>query len=426
MSLLMIGCSYKEGRLETLEKLAFSPDQTRLALSGLHRRFPSCETAILSTCNRVELYFAANGQFEDQLPTAAEVADFLAAFHNLSAEQLTQRLVTLRGADAVRRLFRVVASLDSMVVGEAQIAAQVKTAYELATESATAGQELHAAFQAAIRAAKRVASETELHRRRVSIPSVAVADFAKAIFERFDNKRVLLIGAGEMGEETLQYLVAEGAREIAIVNRNLPRAEDLARRLGGAAHDWSKLADILAEADVVVSTTGAPEPIVSLADYRAIERRRGQRTLFALDLAIPRDFDPAIAERPGVYLYSLADLEAACRQNLEARRQHLPAAEQIVQEETVRYLAEAAHRESGATIRRLKEQAAALRDEELDRLTGKLGDIDPRQQEEIARSFDRLINKLLHPPLESLRDEARQGGGGGLLAALKKLFQLKE
>jgi glutamyl-tRNA reductase len=261
----------------------------------------------------------------------------------------------------------------------------------------------------------------------VSIPSVAVADFAAGIFERFDDKRVLVIGAGEMGEETLRYLIDEGAHDIVIVNRSLPRAEELAGRTCGRAEPWERLSDLLGEADLVISTTGASEPIVTLADYRAIEQRRQQRPIFILDLAVPRDFDPEIgATGINVYLYSIDDLRAECEKNRAAREREWPQAERIIEDETLRFMADLHHRATGPTIRRLKDRAEQVKEEELARLLNKLGNLDERTRKEIERSFERVVNKLLHPPLESLRDEAQRGAPHGLLDALKRLFQLSD
>jgi len=313
-----------------------------------------------------------------------------------------------------------------LVVGEAQILSQVKTAYDEANDIGSTGPQTHEAFQAALRVAKRVANETRLHQRRTSIPSVAVGDFAAAVFERFDNKCNVLIGAGEMGEETLQYLIDQGARDVRIVNRSFDRAQQLAARLGGIPQMWEDLPNLLIHADLIVSTTGAEESIVSLADFEKAEKERSGRPLFILDLAIPRDFDPAIGECESVYLYGIGDLEKAAEANRAERAEHVPDAERIIAEETQRFLAEAQHRATAPTIRQLKQQAAQLRDEELGRLMNKLGPVENGMRDEISQSFDRLINKLLHPPLESLRDQAQEGSPHRLLKALKELFRLKD
>jgi glutamyl-tRNA reductase len=332
----------------------------------------------------------------------------------------------------VRHLFAVAASLDSMVVGEPQILAQVKQAYQVATEEGTTGPLLHAAFQAALKTAKRVAGETTIQHRRVSIPSVAVADFAQQIFERFDDKRTLVVGAGDMAEETLQYLKDQGARDVTVVNRSPDRAAELAQRWGGRTRPWDELLDAIAESDVVVSTTAADEPIVNREQFLAVEQRRrlGSKLhsgpLFILDLAVPRDFDPAIGDRPEVYLYSVDDLRAACERNRALRDKELPAAMRIIRQETERFAAELHHRATGPIIRQLKAGWEKPKEEELRRLFNKLPDLDERGRAEIREAFDRLLAKLLHPPLESLRDASRHGIPNALADALARLFRLKD
>jgi glutamyl-tRNA reductase len=424
MKLQMIGCSHHNSSIGVRERLTFSPSQAGEALDGLRERFPDAEAVLLSTCNRVEIYTAA----EDPTlsPSHEQVAQFMADFHRVPLYEIFDDLFERTGEDAVRHLFTVAASLDSMVVGEPQILAQVKQAYELAKNRQSTGPLTHSIFQAAARVAKRVATETSLHQRRVSIPSVAVGDFARAIFERFDDKEILVIGAGEMGEETLRYLQNEGAHRVTVVNRNLQRAGQLAERWQGAAVDWEQLPAKLAVADLVISTTGAEVPIVTLADFKKIEPARYQRPLFILDLAVPRDFEPAIGDRLGVYLYSLDDLQAACRENLRQRDKELPSAIHIVEQETARFMADWHHRSTAPIIKRLRDGWEQPKDEELRRLFNKLPELDERARGEIGQAFDRLVNKLLHPPLESLRSEAEKGPPHGLLEALKRLFQLKD
>lgn len=425
MKLQLVGCSHHTAPVEVREKLAFSPDQVRLALQTLRQRYPDTEAVLLSTCNRVELYIAS--EVATACPTHHDVVNFLAEFHGVSSQEIFNDLFERTGEDFVRHLFTVAASLDSMVVGEAQILSQVKQAYELATTEESVGPLTNSAFQAALHVAKRVATETAIQQKRVSIPSVAVADFARQVFERFDDKKVLVIGAGEMGEETLRYLIEEGARDITIVNRNRERAEALAELLGGRVSAWDKLAEHLVEADIVVSTTAASEPIVTAAKFRKISEARAQRPLFILDLAVPRDFDPAIGDFTGVYLYSVDDLGKHCERNRKEREREWPKAERIIEEETARFMTDLHHRSTGPTIKRLKARADEVKAEELARLLNKLGpSVDPRVRAEIERGFDRLVNKLLHPPLESLRDEASQGAPHGLLEALKRLFQLSD
>lgn len=420
MKVQVVGCSHHEANVATRERLAFSPVQAAEALDRFRDRFPETEAVLLSTCNRVEVYTAA----EDAAlaPSHAQMVEFLAGYHGVDASEVLNDLLERTGEDAARHLFTVAASLDSMVLGEPQIANQVKQAYDLARDRQTVGPLTNQIFQAAMRVAKRVATETAINEKRVSIPSVAVGDFARRIFERFEDKQILVIGAGEMAEETLRYLLDEGARQITIVNRSPERAELLAARNQGVARPWQELDKALVEADVIIATTGAPEPVVTLARYRSIEPARYQRDLFVLDLAVPRDFEPSIGDCLGVYLYSLDDLREACHRNQLERAKEEPHARQIIEEETAKFMAELHHRATGPIIKRLRQGWQQPKDDELRRLFNRLPNLSDRDREEVRQSFDRLINKLLHPPLESLRDEARHGVPHGLLEAIRRLF----
>jgi glutamyl-tRNA reductase len=420
----MVGCNHRLTSLAVRERLAFSPGQATDALAAWCAAHPAGEAVLVSTCHRVELYAAS----VDPADVAAELlVAHLAHFHNVPVEEVRGQLIEIQDSAAVHHLFRVAASLDSMVVGEAQILSQVKQAYELARQIGSAGPVTHCLFQAALRVARRVANETQLQRHRVSIPSVAIADFAARIFERFDDKRVLVIGAGKMAQETLQYLVDAGAQCVTVLNRDFDRAAALAAQWNGRAAPWSELFDQLAAADMVVSTTGADRPVVSLDDYQQkVARRRYQRPLFVLDLAMPRDFEPAIRQELGVYLYGIDDLTEACDRNRAARGRELPVAERIVDEEARAFAAESRHRASGPVIARFRAGLESLQSSELERLYARLPELDERSRQEIRQFADRLVGKMLHPPLESLRDESRNGSPHGLLEALQRLFQLKD
>jgi glutamyl-tRNA reductase len=423
MSLLMIGCSHRNAPIALRERLAFNAEQCRRALEQIRAEFPALEAVLLSTCNRVELYTASAAAE----PTEARpLIEFLAGFHRLDPAEVKDHLVELHNEEAVDHLFSVAASLDSMVVGEPQILAQVKQAYQTAVEVQSIGPLLHAAFQASLKTGRRIMNETTIQQRRVSIPSVAVGDFASQIFDHFQDKHTLVIGAGEMAEETIRYLQDVGVRDVTVVNRSPARAEELAARFRGRALPWQRLADAVIAADLIVSTTGAEEPIVRIEQFLEWERRRPARPLFVLDLAVPRDFDPAIGREPGVYLYSIDDLQEACQQNQRQRDKEMPAARRIIEQETNAFLGEMHRHAMGPVIRSLHEGWQKPKDEELRRLLNKLPQIDDHAREEISQSFDRLINKLLHPPMESLRHESRHGIPTTLLDALKRLFQLKD
>jgi len=423
--LSMIGCSHRHSSLSVRERLAFTSAQTIDALAAWSATHPDTEAVLLSTCHRVELY-AATEEPTSAIDSAV-LSEHLADFHNMPIEDVRREMIALEGEQAVRHLFRVAASLDSMVLGEAQILSQVKLAYETARQIGSTGPVTHSFFQSALRVARRVANETALHKHRVSIPSVAIADFAARIFERFDDKRVLVIGAGKMAQETLHYLADAGACQIAVLNRDDKRARTLAEQWRGNAMPWHALYEQLVTADLVVSTTGADRPVVLRAEYqRRVVPRRHQRPLFILDLAMPRDFEPAIGDELGVYLYGIDDLAEACERNRKAREGALPSAERIVDEETRAFVAETRRRESGPVIARFREGLESIQLAELERLYAKLPELEDRERREIRQAFDRLVAKILHPPLESLRDESHNASHPGLLEALQRLFQLKD
>ena len=425
MTLAFVGGTHRTVPLALRERLAFSAEQAAEALTRFRERFPGREGVLLSTCNRVEFY-AAGAEADGPPPPPDQLVSFLAECRGIDASLLTPVLAGDLDEAVVRHLFSVAAGLDSMVLGEPQIVAQVKQAWSLAQESRTSGPLTGEMFQAALRTAKRVATETALGRERISIPSVAVADFASGVFERFDDKRVLLIGAGKMAAETLRYLRAAGARDVLIVNRTAGRAGDLAARLGARAGRFENLSAELAAADLVVSTTGATAPVVSLELFAEVELRRAGRPLVVLDLAVPRDFDPRIGQRPGVWLYSVDDLAAACAANRKSRQRELPAALTIIDEETQRFMGDLHHRSTAPVIERLRAGWNETGEAELDRLFRRLPGLDDASRAEIRQAFDRYAAKLLHPPLASLRSESRAGPPHGLLDALKRLFDLKD
>lgn len=430
MQLRMVGCSHHRSAVGLRERLAFTPEQAADALEQWREWQPGSEAVLLSTCNRVEFYAAADGG--GLPPCPGLMTRRLAESHNLPLEEVRSQVVTLRDEEVVDHLFRVAASLDSMVVGEPQIIAQVKQAYELAQSRGASGPLTNAFFQSALRVAKRVTSETDLHRHRVSIPSVAINDFAAEIFERFDDKQVLIVGAGEMADETLRYLADGGARRVTVVNRNRERAEQLAAGWRGEGLDATAapldlLIEQLVAADLVVSTTAAGEPVVTHEAYRDnVATRRKQRPLFVLDLAMPRDFDPRVGDELGVYLYSIDDLAAACDRNRAARERAVPAAEKVIAQERKKFLIDARVRLSAPVIAQLREGFAAPKDRELQRLFNKLPELEENQRQEIERFAERLVNKMLHPAMESLRAESQEGSPRRLLDALSRLFQLKE
>ncbi|HBE69580.1 MAG TPA: glutamyl-tRNA reductase [Planctomycetaceae bacterium] len=419
----MIGLTHHHAPIDLRERLAFSSEQVGEALAQLANRFPGVEAVLLSTCNRVELYAASSDQ--GNLPAATQLGEFLAEFHNADFPSIEDQMTRLAGADAIKHLFMVASSLDSMIIGEAQILSQVKTAYEQACQTESASALMHQVFQRATSVAKRVASETDINRRRISVPSVAVSEVAADFFERFEDKQILLIGAGEMGTETLKYLIDAGANQVQVINRNAERAQELAESFKAQSVPWEQLQTAVAQADLIVSTTGAPQPILR-ADQIGKLGSRG--SVLILDLAVPRDVEPAIGELPNVYLYTVDDLQAVCESNIAARRKEWPKAEKIVDSEVKRFLEEIAHRASGMTIKRLREQVENTKQTELERLLNKLKDkgLDDKAEKEITIAFDRVVNKLLHPPMQTLREHADSSNHGALLDYLRRLFRIQD
>jgi glutamyl-tRNA reductase len=430
MKLRMIGCSHHDTPLEIREQVAFSSEQITQALWSLKEQFPDTEAVLLNTCNRVELYWGAS--HEDKIATQEAIERFLSEFHRIALRTIQEHFKVRHDGQAVEHLFTVVSSIDSLVVGESQIPAQVRSAYDRSKLEGAAGAVMHSLFQHASQVSKRVTTETEIHCRRISVPSVAVSEVASEFYERFDDKNIVVIGSGQMGVETLQYLLDAGARNIVIVNRSLDKAQSVADQMSIAAQfelraeTWDALDRLLVWADLVVSTTGASEPIVTESRLKPILARRSRPNLLILDLAVPRDFEPTIARLPSVYLYSVDDLQSVCQRNEAFRKQQLPKARKIIDEEVQKILADWNLRQSGDTIRALRDQADLIRDSELHRLFSKqsMQELDAQAHQEILQAVDRVINKLLHGPLQSLREAPHEDHRESLATAIRRLFKL--
>jgi glutamyl-tRNA reductase len=423
VNLTLLSCTHQHAGVAVRERLAFSsPAQLERAYHRLGELFPQLEVVILSTCNRVELYSAQG--VDEGMPTPQQLSQFLADFHSVPLDEFVGELRTLQGPAVVRHLFSVVSSLDSMVLGEPQIVNQVKEAYKTGETNHACGPLTHALFQGSIRASARVRSETRLSEGRVSIASVAVGDFAKNIFNHFGDKLVLVIGAGEMAEETLRYLQDEGVRDVVVVNRSPERAQRLAHEWGGIAVPWTELDAWLAKADVVVSTTGADRPIVTREQFLQARGERLSQPVFILDLATPRDIASDVGTLENVFLYDLDSLQATCEENRHARRKEIAKAHRIIEEETGRFLSEFYRRASGDLVTQLRSGWHELAQQELDRLFRKTPHWTENDREQVSRTVERIVNKLLHPPLEALRVESKDGLPHGLMNALRRLFGL--
>ncbi len=426
MNLQVVYCNHHSADLSIRERLAFATEsQLARAYEALRTRFPQSEAVVISTCNRVEVYTAQED--DEASPSHEQIADFFADFHQVPLNGFANDLLRSSGPEAVSHLFQVASSLDSMVLGEPQIVNQIKEAYRVAQENDACGPLTCALFEGAIRVSKRVRTETGLERGRVSIASVAVGDFGKSIFDRFDDKLVLIIGAGEMAEETLRYLKDEGVQQIIVVNRSVERAEKLAQEWGGIAQSFEELLFWIGRADVIVSTTGADRPILDVNSFTEARKDSHDKPVFILDLGAPRDFDPAIGQLDdSVFLYDIDDLEATCERNRKTRGKEVEKAQQIIGEETQKFMHDVYHRATGPIIKRLREEWHTIRQQEVESLFAKLPHLSESDRNAVERTVERIINKLLHPPLEVLKDEARTGTPHGLLNALMRLFHLSE
>jgi glutamyl-tRNA reductase len=432
MILLAVGCSHHTAPVGLRERLAFNDAQLGRALDDLTSRL-GWEAVILSTCNRVELYAgqALDGPLVATPPMLAggDLTDFLAACHGLPPDEVRPHLYVHRQADAVRHLFRVAASLDSLVIGEGQIAGQVKRAYEAARQHASAGPLLHALFRHARQVARRVRTETGIAQGHVSVSSAAI-DYVKGVFDHFGDKTVLVLGAGKMGELTLRHLRRLQPRHILVTNRSPEKALAVAKGCGGEAVPWECLDDLLARADIVLSTTGAPEPIMTLERYRPIAGRRTGGPVVILDIAVPRDFDPRINDGDRTWLFNIDDLKRTREATLADRLRHLEPARAIVEQEAQRFLKDWARRRNGEVIARLTQEFEAKTRREVVRLFARLdGQLSDDDRRYIEGAFRRLQNQFLHGPISALTEETRAGhhpAGHTLLDALRKLFRLQE
>jgi len=425
MSLMVLGVDHRSTPTSVREILAFPGECHSRGLAALKASFPDTEFVLLSTCNRVEVYAAA----EPAPPEVDELASCLARFHRIPVGRVAGHLVVRRDEAAIGHLFRVAAGLESLVPGEDQILGQVRDAYKAATARGVTGPILHAAFQRALRAAKRARDETEMGRGKLSVASIAV-DVARDVFDHFDDKTILVIGAGKMGELVLQHLRALRPGAILVANRDVVRAGTVADGGIGRIIAFDGLDDALIEADIVISATAAAEPIMTLDRFTVIQRARRHRPLLVVDIAVPRDFDPRIGELEQVMLYDVGDLRAQVERNLADRRQQLKRAQAIVEREAEAcFAALRHHRDTGALLRQLADRTEAAVRRELDRLFVARPELTDTQRTAIAHAMSRFRNQLLHHPRSTLRAAAATedtAGANPLLDVVRRLFGLAD
>ncbi len=432
MTILCLGLSHHTAPVELRERLSLAPAAVRATLArfGCEQDALSksvSELAILSTCNRLELYARANSAGTPGVQALSEpfnsLLDFSAETRGVAMSELEPHVYRLSGIEAARHLCRVAAGLDSMILGEPQILGQVTEAYEAARTHGAIGLVLSALFQTAMRAGKRARTETAISRNASSVSSVAVR-LAEQIVGRLGDRRVLVIGAGEMGELTVEALRARGVRRIAVANRTFQRATELARRWGGEAFSVEQLADAIGQADIVIASTGAPHVIVTANLVRQAMAGRADRPVVFIDIAVPRDVDPTVKAIPSAHVFDIDDLCLRLEGSIAERQSEIPRVEAIVSEEVTAFEILLRRIEIAPVIADLRRKAEAIRQRELDRTLRYLPDLDPQTLEHVQHLSRSLVNKLLHEPTLRLRAEASNDRASEYVAAVRDLFGL--
>ncbi len=418
MHLVLLGMNHKTAPLDIRERLQLACGGTDHPLAEVMRLGPVREALYLATCNRVELL----ARVSDSDQAIAGLKDFLFRQGNLECAQMERCLYLYRDLEAVRHLFRVTASLDSMVMGEPQILGQMKDAYREAVEQRATGALLNRLVHQAFRVAKRVRTETGIGGNAVSV-SYAAVELAKKIFGSLKGKTILLIGAGEMSELAARHLLGNGAGRILIANRTLARAEHLAALFQGTAVAFERFPEALPEVDIVITSTGAPGIVLTAEMVAAALRRRRNRLLFLIDIAVPRDIDPAAGEIDNVYLYNIDHLQEVVDANLEARQTEAIKAEGLVMEEVAAFEGWFNSLKVVPTIVALRQKAEGILRGELERASwlGTMKDEDRSRVEGLARA---VVNKILHDPTTGLKEESQERDALPLVAAVRRLFKL--
>lgn len=419
MRFFVVGCSFRTAPVGLRERLAFSPTdlvedhRTLLHIDAVQ------EGVILSTCNRVEIYSVVTDIRQAALP----IRQLLAGRGEMDLAELEPILYEHADEHALNHLFRVTSSLDAMVVGEAQIVGQVKEAYAAASDAHAVGPLMNRAMTRAFAAAKRVRNETSIARHPVSVSSVA-ADLAGRIFGDLTDCSVLVIGAGEMAELAVQHLMTDGARRVRVVNRTDERAVELAFKLGAKAGRFEDLTGQLLLADIVITSTGSPEPILTRELISRIMRQRKQRPLFIVDIAVPQDVERDATALANVYLFNIDDLEQVVAENVKERRLEGNKAERIIRQEVTRFEEWMRQQEVVPVIKELRKYFRAVARAEAERTAHALHIENGEQRETLNRMADAIVNKLLHDPSIELKRQATSADGTFLARATRRLFQL--
>jgi len=421
MQLIILGLNHKTAPIEIRERLAFQESEMEKALSQAHSLPSLKENMILSTCNRVEIYAIS---YEPE-KAIRELKNFLSRYHELPLKEFEKSLYLLIGEEAVRHIFQVASSLDSMVVGEPQILGQIKSAYTMATESKTSGIILHRLLHRAFHVAKRVRTETRIGDSAVSVSSVAV-ELAERIFGSLEQRVVFLIGAGEMCELAARHLVAGGVEKILVTNRTYDRAVTLAQEIKGETIRFEEMALGLKRADIVISATDASHHLIRHDPIVKVMKERKQKPIFFIDIADPRDVEPSVGDIENVYLYNIDDLQKAANENMKDREKEARKAEGIVQEEVTKFVHWYQSLEITPTIIALKKKFEEIRKRELEKMLSFHPHLSEKERQSLEALTSAIVNKILHDPLTRLKQKDEEAMSEVYLDALRSLFQLPD
>ena len=426
MHFVVVGLSHKTASIEVREKLAFSEQKLQEALLQL-KTYPAIQEGfILSTCNRVEVCAVV----KDVSDGLQQIKQFLGMYHKsyspaASEEDLTPHLYTYSADEAVRHVFRVASSLDSMVVGEPQILGQLKDAYDFAIAQKSTGVILNKVLKKAISVAKRIRSETRIAESAVSI-SFAAVELAKKIFGKLDGKVVLLVGAGKMAELAARYLINNGASKILITTRDYDKAAHLADQFQGRPVAFSDFPWEMVEADIVLCSTGANHYLIRYEDVSRVIEARKNRPIFMIDISVPRNIDPKVNQIDNVFLYDIDDLQLVVRSNLQVRQQEAVKAETIILGEVEGVLRWFRSLDAIPTIVALKNKAEEIRKAEIEKALSRMGGLSEKQREAIEGLSNAIVNKLLHAPMVVLKEETHSSDAGLFIDAIRRLFKLSK
>ncbi|HVP80061.1 MAG TPA: glutamyl-tRNA reductase [Thermodesulfobacteriota bacterium] len=421
MELLVIGLNHNTAPIEIRECLAFPEDKLAEALSKVHALSPVKEDMIVSTCNRVEVY-AATRETEKAIH---DVKEFLCQYHGISLKEFEKSLYIHVGEEAVKHIFRVASSLDSMVLGEPQILGQIKDAYDISQQANTSGLILHRLLHRAFHVAKRVRTETKIAISAVSVSSVAV-ELAEKIFGTLEKKTVLLIGAGEMCELAARHLVAGGVEKMVVTNRTYERAVSLAQEFKGEAIPFDDMTLGLKKADIVISATNSPHHLIGHDQIAKVMKDRRQKPIFFIDIADPRDIEPRVGDLENVYLYNIDDLQKVANENIKDREKEALKAEGLVQDEVAKFVSWYRSLDVTPTIVALRKKFEEIRKKELEKTLSLHPNLSDKEKKSLEALTSAIINKILHTPITLLKQTDEEATADLYLDALQALFGLPE